>query len=68
MDYWIQFAKTGDPNSDGKPAWQAYKTIEDRHLVMDKTITVDFGLRSDACDLLDEILKERRLQAVPTTK
>ena len=68
MDYWVQFAKTGDPNIDGKLAWPAYKTIEDRHLVMDETISVDSGLRSDACNLLDEILKERRLRAVPTTK
>ena len=67
MDYWVQFAKTGDPNIDGKPAWPAYKTIEDGHLVMDKTITVDTGLRSEACNLLGEILKERRLRAVPTT-
>ena len=68
MDYWVQFAKTGDPNIDGRPVWQAYKTIEDRHLVMDKTIAVDSGLRCDACDLLDMVLKERRSQAVSTTK
>jgi para-nitrobenzyl esterase len=66
MDYWVQFAKTGDPNIDGEPAWPAYTTTKDGHLVMDKTIKVDTGLRSDACDMLEKILKERRLQAVST--
>ena len=56
----VQFAKTGDPNIDGKPAWPPYKTIEDHHLVMDETITVDTGLRSAACDLMDEIAERLR--------
>ena len=47
MDYWVQFAKTGDPNIDGNPAWLAYTTTNDRHLVMDTAITVDIRLQSD---------------------
>ena len=68
MDYWVQFAETGDPNIDGKPAWPNYRTNKDCHLVMDKTIKVDTGLRSDACDMLDTILRERRLQTVPKSQ
>ncbi|MFK8115660.1 MAG: carboxylesterase/lipase family protein [Rubripirellula sp.] len=60
MDYWVQFAKTGDPNAAGIPPWPAYTIAEDQHLVMDKTISVGSGLRNDACDLLDEILQGRR--------
>lgn len=66
MDYWVQFAKSGNPNVDGKPNWIAYSTDKDQHLVMDKTIKVGTGLRREACDLLDEILKERRPHSVPT--
>jgi len=30
--YWTSFAKTGDPNGDGRPAWPAYSAAEDRLL------------------------------------
>jgi para-nitrobenzyl esterase len=66
MDYWVQFAKSGNPNVDGKPNWIAYSTDKDQHLVMDKAIKIETGLRREACDLLDEILKERRPHSVPT--
>lgn len=60
MDYWTQFAKTGNPNLAGRPNWPEYATAEDRHLVMDATIKVDSGLRRDACDMLDSLLDQRR--------
>ena len=60
MDYWVQFAKTGDPNIDSRTAWPGYTVDEDRHVLMDKTITVGSKLRSDACDMLDAILQERQ--------
>lgn len=63
MDYWVQFAKTGDPNIKGKPPWPAFTTTEDRHLVMDKKITAESGLRCEACDLLDRIVEARRRKA-----
>lgn len=66
MDYWVQFAKTGNPNFKGRTHWPAYTTSNDQHLVMDKTIKVESGLRCDACDLFDLILKERR-QSVEST-
>ncbi|GAB5406039.1 MAG: carboxylesterase family protein [Aureliella sp.] len=66
MDYWVQFARTGDPNHDGHPIWPAFRTSSDQHLVFDTTIAVDSGLRQQACDLLDEILTERRHQPAAT--
>jgi para-nitrobenzyl esterase len=68
MDYWVQFAKTGNPNTNGHSAWPAFTTAKDLHLVMDKTIIVETGLRSDACDMLDEILQERRRLTRSTLK
>ncbi|MGB7325995.1 MAG: carboxylesterase family protein [Rubripirellula sp.] len=53
MDYWVQFATTGNPNVEGVPHWPAYTTATDQHQVMDTTIRTDSGLRRDACDLLD---------------
>ncbi|MGB7345833.1 MAG: carboxylesterase family protein [Pirellulaceae bacterium] len=54
--YWIQFAKTGDPNVAGIQNWPKYKIDSDEHLVIDKVMAVDRGLRRDACDLLDKRL------------
>ncbi|MEM8669020.1 MAG: carboxylesterase/lipase family protein [Planctomycetota bacterium] len=63
MNYWVQFAKTGDPNAEGTQEWPRYKSSEDRHLVMDKELTVGSKLRSEACDLLDSYLEQRRQPA-----
>ena len=36
MDYWVQFAKTGNPNTESLTDWSVFRSAEDRHLVMDK--------------------------------
>ena len=33
MDYWVQFARTGDPNSPARPEWPAYS--DDHPMVME---------------------------------
>ena len=35
--YWVAFARTGDPNGDGRPKWPAYSAAGD--VVMDFAIT-----------------------------
>ena len=62
MDYWVQFAKTGNPNLDSQQQWHTYTTSEDQHLTLDKTIQVETKRRCDACDLLDKLLEQRRGQ------
>ena len=51
--YWIQFARTGNPNADGLPAWPAYTQQNRQYLVLDHEISQDAGLRDEACDVLD---------------
>lgn len=34
--YWVNFAKTGDPNGAGLPAWPAYSAANDTLLNFDK--------------------------------
>ena len=60
MDYWVQFAKTGNPNAKQLPAWPSYSSSTDQHIDMGKTIKVGYSLREEACNLFDQMLKERR--------
>ncbi|MEO1617406.1 MAG: carboxylesterase family protein [Planctomycetota bacterium] len=55
MNYWVQFAKTGNPNVERLPDWPPYTNEGDQHQRMDTTIETNTGLRSEACDLLDKI-------------
>jgi len=63
MDYWVQFATTGDPNTDGRTQWEPYELEDDQYLTMDTTLRMNSGLRKEACDLLDQAWKHRREHA-----
>lgn len=57
--YWVQFAKTGDPNKPGLIAWPAYDAVKDCHLEFGETIKIGRNLRKEACDLADQIAATR---------
>jgi len=40
MDYWVQFARTGDPNLPGRPQWPQYWTEQPRVMEFGDTIQV----------------------------
>ncbi|MEL6109215.1 MAG: carboxylesterase family protein [Planctomycetota bacterium] len=66
IGHWVQFAKTGNPNVDGRLEWPKYNAGEDRHLVVDTEIAVDAGLRREACDMLDEVYGRPRSRVRPS--
>jgi len=54
MDYWTDFAISGDPNGSGaKVRWPAYEPAGDRNIELGKSVTVEAGLDSQGCDLAD---------------
>ncbi len=62
--YWTRFAKTGDPNGGGAPAWPRYETSSDRVLVLDAVPRAEAGFRKAKLDLLERRLRLERLVGV----
>ncbi|MCK9419593.1 MAG: carboxylesterase family protein [Nitrospirae bacterium] len=56
MGYWSRMALSGTPNGTGAiVAWPLYDDVTDQHLVLDSTISTDFGLRQSYCAFWDTI-------------
>ena len=51
--YWVNFAKTGDPNGKGLPHWVPYQATIDTALELGDTVRPVSGLHKDALDLWD---------------
>lgn len=56
--YWTQFAKTGNPNVTGKPAWPSYNTSSDLFLslVEPKPVAIDSFAIEHLCPLLWNVI------------
>jgi para-nitrobenzyl esterase len=51
--YVLNFAKTGDPNGEGLPAWPTYTTGTDQHMVFDADPRVATAFSRTHCDAWD---------------
>ena len=54
--YWVQFAKTGNPNKPGTEEWPAYDLSKDQHLEFGELVKVGQWLRKEHCDLWDKFV------------
>ncbi|MEL7454153.1 MAG: carboxylesterase family protein, partial [Pseudomonadota bacterium] len=57
--YWTNFAKTGDPNGNGLPAWPAYTETADTWMHLDHTLGTLTGVRSGKLDIMEAVLREK---------
>ena len=53
MTYWAQFAKTGNPNTEGLPKWPQYRETADENIVLDATIRIESGYLKNNLDTLE---------------
>ncbi|MDB5278369.1 MAG: carboxylesterase family protein [Ferruginibacter sp.] len=53
--YWLQFIKTGNPNGNGLPQWNAYDKAKGTILEINTTATAKPGLYKNEFELLDKL-------------
>jgi para-nitrobenzyl esterase len=58
-EYWLQFARTGDPNGPGRPEWPTYDAATDRWLVFDEDTVTRSGVLREKLDYLEARYLER---------
>ena len=59
MDYWVNFAKTGNPNRQGLADWPAYKSESDLNLEFSDTIHTNKNLFKKDCDFISRMNRIR---------
>ncbi len=59
MAAWVRFAKTGDPNGQGLPAWPAYDAGSDPYLEFGRPLKVGHAFHRPEIDLMQRVYDAR---------
>jgi para-nitrobenzyl esterase len=54
-DYWTNFAKNGNPNGSGQPAWPQYNTTSEPTLVLDEQVSTVTNYHDSECSYVDTV-------------
>ncbi len=55
IDYWVQFARTGDPNGSGRPAWPEFDGKKQAYLELGDEVKTGAALEREINDRLEAI-------------
>jgi para-nitrobenzyl esterase len=55
MDYWTQFARSGDPNGPGRVEWPAYTSQNEASMEFSDTVQVQRHVWEKECDFIDRV-------------
>lgn len=58
--YWVNFAKKGDPNGTGLPAWPSYEQREDQSITFGDKPSITTGLNKAGLDFFDKYYEKLR--------
>jgi para-nitrobenzyl esterase len=58
--YWVNFARSGNPNGTGVPPWPAFENTEGRVQYLDEPITTDGVLGIDRLRVFDAVYADVR--------
>jgi len=60
MNYWVNFATTGNPNGAGLPKWTAYEQTNEPYLDFGDTVQVRNHLLKAQLDFIEKFQKSRQ--------
>jgi para-nitrobenzyl esterase len=57
LNYWVQFAHTGNPNQKEQPEWHPYNMVSDHMVVFGTDISNQDGFRKENLDFIDHFFQ-----------